>query len=569
MIPHIASKFLIIFAAVGVFGCSNTPIQPLPQPLEPNALQQNKFDWHIVSNFRPFSSPGVNIEQERAEGRQLFWSSIHGPQARHLQFALMMFDLDEQSRYEVTTDNIWRHFIEDENRYWIGTEKYNKKVGDAYVMAPVERYDPFVAYTPARRAIVAVTSNITGECRWKVVEPETGIEQTRIKPCARVELSIGNQGGLNIEVTPILENIPHQLTIEYTENTILALGDSYISGEGTEPFIDTQCSVSSYSWPYLVSAIMAYNDPKNVYTIINRACSGARTEHVISETFGGPLWENNEVSLRAKKQPQIRQAKADLCNVPIDSADDCNISPDYIFLSIGGNDAGFGDTVKESILKNIDETSQRFTLESQNTRSDNLRKAYSQLALKFGESFPKSKIYATNYLNPLRKYNGDLCSDREVRGFVANPFRRLLKLAGIQLSREEMQVLESNYIDPLLGERGLAKILKELETRLSDHWRFVKTYHSLSIKNSVVDSKYATRGLCEGTIRSQERKWRELPRRAENSWFNSLEDVDRTENPSGIVHPNIFGQAYYARRVLETMCEIDEPRLCRFLNELN
>ena len=41
------------------------------------------------------------------------------------------------------------------------------------------------------------------------------------------------------------------------------------------------------------------------------------------------------------------------------------------------------------------------------------------------------------------------------------------------------------------------------------------------------------------------------------------DDGTKTSNNTGVVHPNIFGQAYYARRVVDRMCESDEPFLCK------
>jgi len=111
-----------------------------------------------------------------------------------------------------------------------------------------------------------------------------------------------------------------------------ALGDSYMSGEGgteTGPYLpgsDTstdQCHRSASGVAVLTAAIDKLN------LAVNAACSGATTRNITTD------WRYDEL-------PQARQLNPKL---------------KYIFLSIGGNDVGFGQIVGCVIQKECDQTS--------------------------------------------------------------------------------------------------------------------------------------------------------------------------------------------------------------------
>jgi len=86
------------------------------------------------------------------------------------------------------------------------------------------------------------------------------------------------ENGLNISTTLGVEK--REITVKPTNYVILVLGDSYISGEGNGPWMDTKCHRSFFAWPNLLAARYASEYPHRSVTLISRACSGARVEHV-------------------------------------------------------------------------------------------------------------------------------------------------------------------------------------------------------------------------------------------------------------------------------------------------
>lgn len=124
----------------------------------------------------------------------------------------------------------------------------------------------------------------------------------------------------------------------------LALGDSYISGEGAFSYrqgTDTErnrCHQSTLSYPYLLSSA--------VNSFASVACSGAKTQHVIEageeDTFqvygGDPTAEELTLSIaehRPGYNPQSEFVRED--------------NPDAITISLGGNDIGFSDILTKCV----------------------------------------------------------------------------------------------------------------------------------------------------------------------------------------------------------------------------
>ncbi|MFC5730359.1 MULTISPECIES: SGNH/GDSL hydrolase family protein [Nocardioides] len=87
----------------------------------------------------------------------------------------------------------------------------------------------------------------------------------------------------------------------------VALGDSYSSGVGTRSYIDdgTTCKRSNYAYPKLVAT-------QRAYALTFKACSGATVTTVTNTQLGA-----------------------------------LTAGTDYVTISVGGNDAGFGDVITE------------------------------------------------------------------------------------------------------------------------------------------------------------------------------------------------------------------------------
>jgi GDSL-like Lipase/Acylhydrolase family len=138
-------------------------------------------------------------------------------------------------------------------------------------------------------------------------------------------------------------------------NSILVLGDSYISGEGARNYLHgtnvhdgdrrNECRRSEKAWALRVQAEMQWN-------LDFLACSGAKGIHILDR--GQYAGENPSGFVPSDFSEQCK-ANAETVTDP---RDPCVLSqlelydtlkrtakPDFVFVSIGGNDAGFGDLV--------------------------------------------------------------------------------------------------------------------------------------------------------------------------------------------------------------------------------
>lgn len=104
----------------------------------------------------------------------------------------------------------------------------------------------------------------------------------------------------------------------------VALGDSFSAGVGAAPFDDAsgKCQRSELSWPYVLDSIG--EGDADVTLLDNRACSGARIEHLL----GG--WTDRRLPAQIPGEPDA--------------------SVGLVTVTVGGNDAGFTDIVAQCVL---------------------------------------------------------------------------------------------------------------------------------------------------------------------------------------------------------------------------
>lgn len=103
---------------------------------------------------------------------------------------------------------------------------------------------------------------------------------------------------------------------------VAALGDSYTSGEGVEPYLDaSRCHRSRAAWPARLSLDGVAATARNV------ACSGARTT-ALSTSFKGRL-------------PQLDALRRAVAAVDVD----------VVTMTMGGNDVGFARTLTACVLE--------------------------------------------------------------------------------------------------------------------------------------------------------------------------------------------------------------------------
>jgi lysophospholipase L1-like esterase len=128
----------------------------------------------------------------------------------------------------------------------------------------------------------------------------------------------------------------------------LALGDSYISGEGAFKYLpgtdtgDNQCHVSGVSYPLLIGGQLNYNSFHSV------ACSGATSNDIIdtSETYKGQAEPHNS-RLILDKSSTVPEILSGFQQGYIDQLDFVQqYQPKNVTISIGGNDIGFANRLQ-------------------------------------------------------------------------------------------------------------------------------------------------------------------------------------------------------------------------------
>jgi lysophospholipase L1-like esterase len=128
----------------------------------------------------------------------------------------------------------------------------------------------------------------------------------------------------------------------------LALGDSYISGEGAfdyEGGTDTdtnKCHVSFLAYPFLLGHDLNYNSYHSV------ACSGATTDDIIntSDNYAGQA-DHKKIKRSERIDAEISSIFSSYKPGYIDQLDFVKTyQPKAITIAIGGNDMGFADILK-------------------------------------------------------------------------------------------------------------------------------------------------------------------------------------------------------------------------------
>jgi lysophospholipase L1-like esterase len=137
-----------------------------------------------------------------------------------------------------------------------------------------------------------------------------------------------------------------------SEHELLVLGDSYISGEGARSYFDgtntrasssyDQCRRSVNAWPVQVQRDLQKTQPLQLDFY---ACSGAVVDNVSAAGSGQYIGENpGHQYAAANGETRHLLSQLELFGQQVRQA-----TVDWVFVSIGGNDAGFGDLVQECL----------------------------------------------------------------------------------------------------------------------------------------------------------------------------------------------------------------------------
>jgi hypothetical protein len=195
-------------------------------------------------------------------------------------------------------------------------------------------------------------------------------------------------------VTPLQARVPHELDPNGGDRVLVALGDSYMSGEGaaiyyrgTDEGGGDQCRRSPTSWAAMAAQLPQFNGLELL------ACSGARTVNVLpARPFRPPTVPAPE--------PQAGEGHTQLDGYRADHLDrdgKPRFTPRLVVLSIGGNDAGFS-TIGVMCLApgNCSEKAELWTSALEQVRG-RLRATYAEV----DKAFPDTPVAVVPYPDPI------------------------------------------------------------------------------------------------------------------------------------------------------------------------
>lgn len=220
------------------------------------------------------------------------------------------------------------------------------------------------------------------------------------------------------------------------EGRLVALGDSFSSGEGVPPFLpgsalagENTCHRSARAWPLLAARVLVYSSK-------SLACSGARLADVLEDRAG-------------RREPERRVAQvhrlAGLTGV------------DLVTLSVGGNDAGFGRVLATCALL------PRCDLWFRRDGRDRVREQAERLAAPLAAAYRAIRRAAPDAALLVLDYP---------RLFPSQPGRRTCAAFGL-LGRAELRFLddETRALDRVIARAAAAARVRfvEVEDALAGH----------------------------------------------------------------------------------------------------
>jgi hypothetical protein len=196
---------------------------------------------------------------------------------------------------------------------------------------------------------------------------------------------------LTLEPTGVVE--PEQATVEDNEDVVVALGDSFMSGEGAPSyFVGTntkdrnECRRAPTAYPVeLVSG-----DTAPAGDVLFVACSGAKAAHLHARA----QHEDEPIGNSAGGLPQLDHAAAAV-------SDHDNVEVELVLVSIGGNDTLFGSVVKACALPG-DCSELRESLLAQ---IDDVRTAVGDAYERIDAAYPGVPVAVVPYPVPLAESN--------------------------------------------------------------------------------------------------------------------------------------------------------------------
>ena len=435
-------------------------------------------------------------------------------------------------------------------------------------------------------------------------------------PCKNARAEVPRGEGTQVQVFLLPERqLIGSSKIRVTDLLVVGLGDSFASGEGnpdrpagwhtsrlaahhrtdktwvqhynplgtnTAHWLDEQCHRSLYSHQNLAAMWLAAQDPHRAVTFVHLACSGAEISDGLLHPQSGPPGGGDHVA-----KSQLASLNEILCTKgrPV-GTQPCEHTKqiDLLFLSIGGNDVGFGHIINHYLFP----PSQRdrpalasfyhdllaagmghMTAKQANRLIstqliDRYRSFSAALAKHTKPSLPKH-VLLTAYPNPLLREDAKPCALTPGRDVMfeglSYAFWKANLLGTFAIDEKSQDLIEAEVIGPL--HEAQQKFVAE---NRANRWVFVAGFISALTKHgmcAVADPTLAAKELGWSYPTSdgkwavldpaQWRAYHERPR-----WFRTVHDSILTQRSSdirvelhGAFHPAARAHAEMARAVVD------------------
>ncbi len=317
---------------------------------------------------------------------------------------------------------------------------------------------------------------------------------------------------------------------------VISVGDSLASGEGNPPYVHALgCDDSRMAYGSQAAAKLEAADARSSVTFLQLACSGAKIDKSIAAL---------PAALKALGSTGVFSGKGSATMVRLEQEGTNSISNqlvrageladgrhiDALTISIGINNLDFGSIVALCVVRvrcqdppeKIKVLGQEISAGSDLSQTvpadlSDLRSLLSDLHGVISEIFPRSQlspsdVYVVGYPDPLHDEAGTLCPV-----FIGNSDTNAFQNAH---GEGEVTWAQNSFLSPL--ERATQYF--------ASGWNYISTQEA-----------FLTHGYC-----------------SKDNWFNTISDLLKNTNPSGILHPNNAGQSAIASL-------LEEPLLQRLL----
>ena len=366
--------------------------------------------------------------------------------------------------------------------------------------------------------------------------------------------------------------------VDIKDVLILALGDSFGAGEGAPTvlkqtpwpaqWMDKRCHNSLYAGFPIAAARYARMHPQESVTFLTYACSGAEIDGDTADFHGGiltPYWGREtatqvETDYRLSKMsvpeayrpfpgdlpPQLGRARQALC--PPASFDGATWtchnglhSPDFIFVSTGGNEMDFGPQIMNVAL-----TLGGCKTACMDKIADLVKKDIARLSGRYDrlgaelKKFEKpAPIFLTQYGDPVKDEKGHFCDDSawSNRPIFFSPDIESIPFLGFGVKSKPV---EFTY-NKLLGTLNEA----QEKAAIKNGWIFLSGMQEATSK----------KGYC-----SRRRSFQPYDVSQEGQGVVPIQhDVLKTAISTGAMHPNMFGYSAMGDSVFHAMNAVSPP----------